>query len=332
VLEINTVNFNITDAKTSDGSDDGGQKTQMISVQVSVNETDASVYEWSLSDELTAYDVPTGMQGAPYMLAAPTGLAMVSNTSTALTGADGIVTPRMQVSWTDSLDSRVIAVQGQYRLHGAAAWIDCGYVAVGVQQAYIPVVSGQAYDVQVRAVRPNGATSSWTQVTNFSTTSGIVSSISAAQITGNLPATSVSGLASVATTGVLPAASVTGLSSVATAGLPAALVALNANASTGVTASVGAAAQVGTGATITVSGNGLTGTINLTTGTGTLAAGIICQVTWASTLGAAPNGVVAANGQAIGGLGWNATATYLQIACETALAPATAYELGYSFA
>jgi hypothetical protein len=284
VLEISAFRFVFEKGQSGeDGEEDGPPR---FYIQASVNETDASVYEWSSTEELTPYDVPAnGVQGNPYSLAAPTGVSVTTSSATAVVGADGVTIPRALVSWTAPADVRAVQIQLQYRVHGTSTWIDAGVVSSAVTSAYISgIVSTLTYDYQVRSLRSNGATSAWAQQLS--------------QTAANV------------------------LSTIGSGTLPSPLQRLNTVGTGSPTASLGATAQVGTGASITIS---------LVTGTGTLAAGILCQVDWAAVLALAPNGVVAANGQNIPGLGWAANDTYLQIACEAALAPTTAYEMGYSF-
>jgi flagellar capping protein FliD len=161
------------------------------------------------------------------------------------------------------------------------------------------VVAGSAYDFRVRSLRSSSSASTWVEVDDY-TVSIVLSTVAASTVSG------------------LTAAAVAHLS------------ALTTLAADPVTPGMGAAAQVGAGATVAVTGSAAAGTITLTTGTGTLAAGQICTVTFQSALASTPNGVCAANGSPIPGLSWVATSTVLTLSVSTALAPSTVYEIGYS--
>jgi hypothetical protein len=173
------------------------QSPPQLTVTVPVAETDTTVYEWSISEELTVYDVPTTVNQAPYIPAAPTAMSCTSGASTAVQGADGVVIPRVLVEWTDPLDVYVTQIQVQYRLNGTTQWIQSQNVAVGLGQAYVTgVVSGLAYDFQIRSLRANGATSAWTQQLNYTVSLSLsVSSTSGQPVApaGTLVAQALSG-------------------------------------------------------------------------------------------------------------------------------------------
>ena len=58
-------------------------------------ETDPSVYEWSPTEELTVYDVPSTPAQQDYTPAPPTNMSLTSSLATALIGLDGVVQPRV---------------------------------------------------------------------------------------------------------------------------------------------------------------------------------------------------------------------------------------------
>jgi hypothetical protein len=145
-----------------DGSPGAPGKPSEIRVQFDVAETDPSIYEWSATEELTIYDVPGVMQSPSRLPVAPTGLTVISSSATALVAADGIVTPRLEVTWDTPLDSFATGIQIQYQQGGSGTWQDGGTPSVEVNQAFIgPIVAGQEYSVQIRTVRASGATSAW---------------------------------------------------------------------------------------------------------------------------------------------------------------------------
>jgi hypothetical protein len=151
--------------------DDGqGHKSPTLALQWSVNETDPSIYEWSDTEELTPYDVPSEpSSGPPYVVAPPTSMTLVSGAATAVTGIDGIVTPRVLVQWTDPLDAYVIQIQIQFRPTGSMnPWQNGPVAAVGLGEAYVSgVVSQAAYDFRIRSLRAGGAASAWLEIDDY---------------------------------------------------------------------------------------------------------------------------------------------------------------------
>lgn len=154
----------ITDTKFIVEEQDGASTVRF---QVSAQETDQSVYEWSTSEELSVYDVPSNPTQAPYDIQPPTDLTAVSNSTTAVIGADGVTIPRILASWLAPQDARVTQIQVQHELHASGTWIDDGAVDVATTSDFISgVVSGQIYDVRVRSLTGNGATSVWVETDN----------------------------------------------------------------------------------------------------------------------------------------------------------------------
>lgn len=157
--------FEIASTKFAIESETDGPPT--VKYQVGVQETSASIYEWFTTDELSVYDVPANPQvGQGYVVPPPTGLTLASNSSTAVTGTDGIVTPRILVSWVDAPDASVTSYNLQYQLVGASSWTSASSPGAADTTAFISgVVAGSIYNVQIQSVRSNGATSVWVQAT-----------------------------------------------------------------------------------------------------------------------------------------------------------------------
>ncbi len=138
--------------------------TLAVRFEAHVQETDASVYEWSTTEELTVYDVPSNPVQMPNTIAAPTGVTLSSSSATALLGADGINYPRLLVTWVPPADVRVVQVQIQYQQVGASSYTDAGAVGASNDHAYVGnVLVGTSYDVQICSLANNGATSVWVQ-------------------------------------------------------------------------------------------------------------------------------------------------------------------------
>jgi hypothetical protein len=159
-----------------------------ITCPLDVQETDPSVYAWSTTEELTIYDLPAGLGGVPSVVAVPTDLTLTSGAATAVTGLDGVTTPRIMVTWTSPLDAWVTSIQVQYKLHSSSAWLDAGSTDVANLSAFIVgVVAGQVYDVRIRSVRgQNGATSVWLEQDSY-TVSTTYSSITSDGIVPGAP-------------------------------------------------------------------------------------------------------------------------------------------------
>src|SRR6185437_14798129 len=137
---------------------DGSPK---VVVSFGVQETDETVYEWSTSEELSIYDVPSSPTQSPSTIPPPTGLALTSGPSTALRGADGTVVPSILATWTAPASATVNGVNVQYELNGSGNWLDLGVFRPDTTQVFIRnVIVGNSYDVRVQSVQGT-ATSVW---------------------------------------------------------------------------------------------------------------------------------------------------------------------------
>jgi hypothetical protein len=163
LLEVTAVRF-IIDADRSGGKD----AAQSIYVELSVQETDPSVYNWSTTEELSVYDVPVSTLGAPWTVAAPTVMTLTSGASTAVVSANGNVTPRVQVSWDAPLDIQVTQIAIQYKESSSSTWLDAPSANVASLEAYVSgVIAGVDYDFQIASVRASGAMSQWVSILNY---------------------------------------------------------------------------------------------------------------------------------------------------------------------
>jgi hypothetical protein len=149
---------------TEEGQPGQPPKPPECRVTFSVQETSELIYEWEASEELSIYDVPV-MTQLNTIVAPPTDVAVASSAATANIGADGIVTPRISVTWNTPQDGAVTQIELEYQVTGAPTWTSGGKVSVELNQAFLgPVVSGGEYDVRIRSVRPNGAVSVWVEI------------------------------------------------------------------------------------------------------------------------------------------------------------------------
>lgn len=170
-----------------------GKAAPQVYVQVDVQETDPSVYEFENEEELTVYDVPAFAIGEPYIVPPVTALTAVIDPATAMVAQDGLTTPRALVQWTPPADTGVNnggSIQVQYVLLStlsgtrtpihpgslptfttggglvlnSSAWIDAGSFSGQATFCYIDIPTGYyGIGVQVQAVRASGATSVWVQ-------------------------------------------------------------------------------------------------------------------------------------------------------------------------
>lgn len=146
-----------------------GDKVPALFVDVPVIETDISIYEWSLGEELTPYDVPAAPGQAFEEPQPPTSVHLTDNTTTTLLQSDGTVMPRTLVSWTPPNDPYVnfggaIEVQWQDNagVFQGGAWIDIGKLSGLAAFCYIDMVSSVTIiNVRVRSLYANGAFSDW---------------------------------------------------------------------------------------------------------------------------------------------------------------------------
>jgi hypothetical protein len=173
----------------SDGEEtEDGSKPPTWTVSVDVNQTDPSIYEWSIDEELLPSDAPGVMTQYSYQVQPPTDITLTSGASTAVEGADGVVQPRIEVSWNAPLDGLVTLIQIQYQLNGASTWIDGPVADVGNFSAFVSgVVAGLVYIVRIRSIRgSNGATSAWLTSSAY-TVSDTLSSVTSSGLNPNSP-------------------------------------------------------------------------------------------------------------------------------------------------
>lgn len=153
-----------------------GDKVPALFVDVPVIETDPSIYEWSLGEELTPYDVPAA-PGQAFEFPQPvTGLTIAAD-PTAVTRTDGNTARRLLVQWTPPNDPYVNFggfIQAQWRDTlgsggvGGGNWIDIGTFNGLATFCHLNNVSTALnIAVQVRALWANGAASDWVTAFNI---------------------------------------------------------------------------------------------------------------------------------------------------------------------
>lgn len=164
-----------------------GSDTAGWMVEVAVQETDSSVYEWSTTEELSPYDVPVMGGGVEsYTVAAPTNVTITDDAATAQVLPDGTTLARALVQWTPPADTYVQnggSIEVKYQLQASTQsgipaslnptqsgsvwvsdWIAAGTLDGTATFVYIPgITSQQDINVALRSVRSNGATSGWVE-------------------------------------------------------------------------------------------------------------------------------------------------------------------------
>jgi hypothetical protein len=155
-----------------------------------LQETDSSIYTWSTAEErgMTNTNSPTLTDSL--LVADPTGLTLESGIDSAVIGADGVVTPRINANWTEPLDPFVTSggsITVQFQLCDTSTWQTAGTVAGDVTQFYITgVVAGDNYNVRIQAAHASGASGNWVEVGPY-IVSDTLSSITSSGIAPNVP-------------------------------------------------------------------------------------------------------------------------------------------------
>lgn len=157
LLEVSSVKVHL-----ENGSE---QEAPMIGLEISVIETNSSVYEWSVSEELSIVSVPLAPLAADSTVEVPLNVAALSSAATAIRSVEGIVQPRIQIVWDTPNDAYVKQIQMQYKLSSSSIWLDAGEVDISLNAGYVsPVVVGSIYDLRIRSVRANGTVSAWIDI------------------------------------------------------------------------------------------------------------------------------------------------------------------------
>ena len=152
---------------TLNAKQDGDQRVIALGTEIDVQETDPSIYNWSTAEELTPQGYQQGAIPNPQNIAAPTSVALVSNGTTSIVGADGVARSRIQVNWTAPADGYATELQIQFQVVASpqsSVWTAGPTVPVSVTVAYLDsVVDGTSYYVQIRSVNAAGVASAWSQ-------------------------------------------------------------------------------------------------------------------------------------------------------------------------
>jgi hypothetical protein len=161
-------------------------------IAMTLRETDSTVYAWSVGDEIAVVAAANTDLPDPFTVAAPTGLTLLSDETTAFYQPDGTYIPRIQATWTAPSDEFVQSggkVQVQYKQAAAATLIDWTVVPGDTTLEYITdVKSGTLYTIALYSINFFGVTGSVVTANVTASTNNVapaaVASLSAVTGTG----------------------------------------------------------------------------------------------------------------------------------------------------
>jgi hypothetical protein len=168
------VNKNLEVLKADFGREDiNGVPTPYV--ELSVAETDPSIYDWSVSEQLTPEGWKEPANAGTSIVSPPEGLVLYSGpgvTTSGVTypdtvsvGADGIARNSMYVLWTPPNDAFVTEggqIEIQYQPAGATTWIEVGKFHGATNSCFINNVSDAlSYNVQIRSLNVGNYASDW---------------------------------------------------------------------------------------------------------------------------------------------------------------------------
>jgi hypothetical protein len=146
-----------------------------LGVMLTFRETAAGVWDWADGEETTVDLAPNTDLPNPFVVPTPTGLTLLSDSTTAIVQADGVYVPRLKLSWI--LPNNIYVEQGgdveiQFKRNADSTWRDWPAVAGDLTEAFITdVKGGTAYDVRIRFVNHIGQRGAYQTVTNYTVNS-----------------------------------------------------------------------------------------------------------------------------------------------------------------
>jgi hypothetical protein len=159
-----------------------------LCVDVTAVDYNSEVYAWTIQDELTILDAPAAPMSYSYEVLPPTSITLLSGAGTDIVNVDGIVVPRVEVTWTDPQDVLVTQLNIQWSKTGLNNWVPVTPTPIGAQSTYILGLSaGMVIDVQVQSQRANGATSSWIQVIGYTVSATSISRVTSIGVAPGIP-------------------------------------------------------------------------------------------------------------------------------------------------
>jgi hypothetical protein len=139
-------------------------KPPVMTWELDLQSTDPSVYTWSAAEEMGINNAVSPVLSSALNVSPVTNVTLSSALSDAVVSADGLVTPRINVQWTEPNDpfvtsggSIIVSVQPN---NGTTTWTPFAVVSGTTTQCYVTgVVGGDPYNVQLIACHAGGASS-----------------------------------------------------------------------------------------------------------------------------------------------------------------------------
>jgi hypothetical protein len=136
-----------------------------LGVDLMLRETAAGVWDWNDGEETVVDLAPNTNLPNPFSVAAPTGLTLLSDSTTIFQQADGTIVPRIKVSWTAPADEFVQSgglIRIEYKPAASGTYIPWNVIRGNVTEEFITdVLSGTSYDVRIRGENGSRVTSAW---------------------------------------------------------------------------------------------------------------------------------------------------------------------------
>jgi hypothetical protein len=140
---------------------DASGAAMAVGVDLTLNEVDSTIYDWSTADENSINTPPTSILPNNASSSAPTSLALASGQITR--AADGVSVAAIVVTWVSPLDQFVKnggAIVVQFKKHTDVNWITNSKLdGAAVTDVIAPVIDGTQYDVQIWAENVSGVKS-----------------------------------------------------------------------------------------------------------------------------------------------------------------------------
>jgi len=138
-----------------------------LAIELSLRETSAAVYNWNATEQQLLAAAPATSLPNWTNVGGILSLTLAAGSTELILAGDGTIVARIKASWTASVDAFVTKYEIRWKRN-----VDLGFgasITLGAEQGpvfYIsPVVDGDIYVVEVRALSLIGATSGWTSGT-----------------------------------------------------------------------------------------------------------------------------------------------------------------------
>lgn len=134
-------------------------------VDLVLQEEAPEVYDWNHGEATKVDPAPNTNLPDPSDCPAPTGLATESGDAQMGLSADGTLFPRILVSWNSTSGWFVTGYRVEWQRVGDSSWT--GTDSIDEQCHISPVVTGERYNIRVRALNGVGGGSAWTTLYNY---------------------------------------------------------------------------------------------------------------------------------------------------------------------